>query len=142
MIPGLGTGTGAPLLDRSYVDEVVLVEEVDTIRACRRLASRGFLFGGSTGTVVSGALDWLGRHDALELTAVAIGPDLGERYLETVYQDDWVRDLYGEEAFSSEGPTAGSRPPELRSRRARRRVCRVPLRAGRQIAELSSKELS
>ena len=35
------------------------VEEEDTVRACRRMASRGFLFGGSTGTVVSGAMGWL-----------------------------------------------------------------------------------
>ena len=59
MIPGLGTSVRPPLLDESYVDDVVRVEEADTIRACHRLARRGFLFGGSTGTVVSGAIDWL-----------------------------------------------------------------------------------
>ncbi len=64
MIPGLGMSVRPPLLDESYVDEVVHVEEADTIRACHRLASRGFLFGGSTGTVVSGAMDWLAQHDA------------------------------------------------------------------------------
>ena len=62
------------MLDESYVDEVVLVEEPDTIRACHRLAQRGFLFGGSTGTVVSGAMSWLARHEGLEVTAVAIAP--------------------------------------------------------------------
>ena len=71
---------------------MVRVEEADTIRACHRLARRGFLFGGSTGTVVSGAMDWLARNDPLEqLTAVAIAPDLGERYLDTIYQTNWVR---------------------------------------------------
>jgi N-(2-amino-2-carboxyethyl)-L-glutamate synthase len=95
MIPGLGTGIRPPLLDESYIDEVVIVEEADTIRACHRLASRGFLFGGSTGTVVSGAMGWLARHDTPELTAVAIAPDLGERYLDTVYQTNWLQDLYG-----------------------------------------------
>ena len=59
MIPGLGTSVRPPMLDESYVDEVVRVEEADTIRACHRLAGTGFLFGGSTGTVVSGALSWL-----------------------------------------------------------------------------------
>ena len=59
MIPGLGTSVRPPLLDESYVDEVVRVEEADTIRACHRLARSGFLFGGSTGTVVSGAMDWM-----------------------------------------------------------------------------------
>ncbi|GHO92746.1 hypothetical protein KSF_027940 [Reticulibacter mediterranei] len=100
MIPGLGMGVHPPLLDESYVDGVVMVEEVDTIRACRRLARSGFLFGGSTGTVVSGAMDWLAQHDERhELTAVAIAPDLGERYLTTIYQSNWLKDVYGEDTF-------------------------------------------
>ncbi|MFI9387074.1 2,3-diaminopropionate biosynthesis protein SbnA [Kutzneria sp. NPDC052558] len=96
MIPGLGTSVRPALLDESYVDEVVMVAEDDTIRACHRLARRGFLFGGSTGTVVSGAMSWLARHGDDGLTAVAIAPDLGERYLDTVYQSNWVHDLYGD----------------------------------------------
>ena len=36
------------------------------------------------------------------LTAVALAPDLGERYLDTIYQTNWIRDLYGEEALESE----------------------------------------
>jgi N-(2-amino-2-carboxyethyl)-L-glutamate synthase len=107
MIPGLGMSVRPPLLDESYVDEVVRAEEADTIRACHRLARRGFLFGGSTGTVVSGAMGWLAQHDAGELTAVAIAPDLGERYLETIYQTNWLEDLYGEDVLSSEELTAG-----------------------------------
>jgi cysteine synthase A len=109
MIPGLGTSVRPPLLDESYVDEVIFVEEADTIRACHRLARRGFLFGGSTGTVVSGATGWLDRHDARELTAVAIAPDLGERYLDTIYHTNWLQDLYGEDVLSSGEFTAGSK---------------------------------
>jgi cysteine synthase A len=109
MIPGLGMSVRPPLLDDTFVDEAVHVEEADTIRACRRLARRGFLFGGSTGTVVSGAMAWLARHDTPGLTAVAIAPDLGERYLETVYQANWVQGLYGEDVLDSDGPVgAGS----------------------------------
>ena len=102
MIPGLGTSVRPPMLDESYVDEVVRVEEADTIRACHRLAATGFLFGGSTGTVVSGALDWLAQQGSHDLTAVAIAPDFGERYLDTVYQANWVMDLYGEDVLSSD----------------------------------------
>lgn len=112
MIPGLGMSMRPPLLDESYVDEVVRVEEADTIRACRRLARSGFLFGGSTGTVVSGAIDWLARHGTHDLTSVAIAPDLGERYLDTVYQDNWVQDLYGED------PLDTTRPPSRTAQRA------------------------
>jgi 2,3-diaminopropionate biosynthesis protein SbnA len=117
MIPGLGMGVRPPLLDEAYVDDVVLVEEADTIRACHRLARHGFLFGGSTGTVVSGAMDWLARHDPRELTAVAIGPDLGERYLDTIYQINWLQNLYGEEVLSSDELTAWIQAARSRSRR-------------------------
>jgi cysteine synthase A len=95
MIPGLGASIRPPLLDESLVDEVVHVEEADTVRACHRLARRGFLFGGSTGTVVSAGTSWLARHDAGRLTAVAIAPDLGERYLDTIYQANWIEAIYG-----------------------------------------------
>ncbi len=101
MIPGLGMGVRPPLLDESYVDEVIYVQEADAIRACHRLARRGFLFGGSTGTVVSGAMDWLIEHGTPDLTTVAIAPDLGERYLDTIYQTNWVADLYGEDVLTS-----------------------------------------
>ena len=96
MIPGPGTSIPPPLLDTSYVDDVVRVEEADTVRACHRLARHGFLFGGSTGTVVSGATSWLTRNGARGVTAVAIAPDLGERYLDTVYQSNWVQGIYGD----------------------------------------------
>lgn len=95
LIPGLGMGVRPSLLDESFVDEVVLVDEVDTIQTCQQLAGRGFLFGGSTGTVVSAAVRWLAKRGA-RLTAVAIAPDLGERYLDSIYQATWVRDHYGD----------------------------------------------
>ena len=41
--PGLGTSVRPPMLDESYVDEVIRVEEADTIRACHRLAASGIL---------------------------------------------------------------------------------------------------
>lgn len=145
MIPGLGMSVRPPLLDDAYVDEAVLVEEADTIGTCHRPASRGFLFGGSTGTVVSGATAWLERHGGPGLTSVAIAPDLGKRYLDTVYQSTWVRDLYGDDSAarytgrrprpdSARSTTAGSRgaappgspalpgsPPSRPARRGRNR---------------------
>jgi cysteine synthase A len=96
MIPGLGTSVGSAFLDESYVDDVVHVEETDTVQTCHRLAARGFLFGGSTGTVVSGAGQWLARNGWPDRrhgpTAVAIAPDLGERYLDTVYRAGWLEE--------------------------------------------------
>ena len=111
LIPGLGMNVRPPLLDPSFVDDVVHVEEADTIRTCHRLARSGYLFGGSTGTVVSGALRWLDAHGADDgLTAVAISPDLGERYLDTVYQTNWVADLYGADLVCGDELGAAPQP--------------------------------
>ena len=143
MIPGLGTSVRPPLLDESYVDEVIYVEEPDTVRVCRRLARRGFLFGGSTGTVVSGASGWLADRDRLGLTAVAIAPDLGERYLETVYQTSWLQDVYGEDVLSSDEPA--DEPcewPDPRRLRSRRLTCTGPLRSSAETADMTVRELA
>ncbi|WP_086852708.1 2,3-diaminopropionate biosynthesis protein SbnA [Amycolatopsis kentuckyensis] len=96
MIPGLGTGMRPEQLDESVVDDVVIVDERETVATCRELAAHGFVFGGSTGTVVAGARRWLARNrPGGDVTAVAIAPDLGESYLDSVYNDDWVRKLPG-----------------------------------------------
>ncbi|MFE9252368.1 2,3-diaminopropionate biosynthesis protein SbnA [Streptomyces sp. NPDC007088] len=110
-IPGLGTGVRPPLLDRSYVDDVVHVSEVETIRACRRLARRGFLFGGSTGTVISGALRWLDEHaPGTDVTAVAVAPDMGDRYLDSIYHRGWVEEIYGSATLAGEFEKLGEVP--------------------------------
>ncbi|GAA2727005.1 2,3-diaminopropionate biosynthesis protein SbnA [Actinocorallia aurantiaca] len=96
MVPGLGTSTRPALVDESYIDDVVHVAEPDTIDTCHRLAARGFLFGGSTGTVISGARHWLNeKYPGEEPVAVAISPDLGERYLDSIYDEDWLAEHFG-----------------------------------------------
>lgn len=95
MVPGLGTSTRPELVDESFVDDVVHVPEVDTIRTVHLLAGHGFLFGGSTGTVVSGAARWLAeKYPSDQPTAVAIAPDLGERYLDSIYAETWLREHF------------------------------------------------
>ncbi|MEU6589789.1 2,3-diaminopropionate biosynthesis protein SbnA [Streptomyces sp. NPDC046881] len=101
LIPGLGTGVRPQILDPSLVDDVVYVSEPDTVRMCHRLVGQGFLFGGSTGTVVSGALDWLTTRGGDGLTAVAVAPDLGASYLETVYDQEWLTRSYGPELLDA-----------------------------------------
>jgi len=101
MIPGLGAGRCPPMLDESLVDDVVMVEEAETLSTCHRLARHGFLFGGSTGTVVAGAIGWLADHAAPDTVSVAIAPDLGERYLDTIYQTNWVESIYGSDVLHS-----------------------------------------
>ncbi|WP_265443697.1 2,3-diaminopropionate biosynthesis protein SbnA [Flexivirga meconopsidis] len=110
-VPGLGAGVPPAMFDPDLVDDFVLVPEIRGIQVCRELAAGGYLFGGSTGTVLAGALDWLATHDpARKLSAVTIAPDLGERYLDSVYDDDWVRQHFGLDALNVPPPTAEEEP--------------------------------
>jgi cysteine synthase A len=89
-IPGLGVSRRPEILDPDAPDEVVLVPEWETVRECRWLArTTGLLAGGSTGTVVA-AVRRLAGSIPPNAVAVAIAPDLGERYLHSVYNDEWV----------------------------------------------------
>jgi N-(2-amino-2-carboxyethyl)-L-glutamate synthase len=104
-IPGLGASEPPPLVDRTLIDDIVHVPEADTVATCRMLSRRGYLLGGSSGTVLAGALDWLRRNDPdARLTSVTIAPDLGERYVDTIYNDAWVREHLGEQALNPVTP--------------------------------------
>lgn len=105
-VPGLGTSRKPELVDESVVDGVIHVEEADAIRMCRRVARAGFLFGGSTGTVLAGAHRWLDAAGLPGVNAVAISPDFGERYLDTVYDDAWVIEHYGADVLGDPGTHA------------------------------------
>jgi hypothetical protein len=53
-------------------------------------------------------MDWLTLNGSQDLTAVAIAPDFGERYLDTVYHTNWVQDLYGEDVLRADQLTTAS----------------------------------
>jgi N-(2-amino-2-carboxyethyl)-L-glutamate synthase len=96
LIPGLGTSVRPSIVDESYIDSVVHVTEPEAIATCHHLGHNGFLFGGSTGTVIHGALAWLRENRAaMPTTAVAISPDLGGNYADTVYDPEWLSGSYG-----------------------------------------------
>ncbi|GAA0442537.1 2,3-diaminopropionate biosynthesis protein SbnA [Streptomyces sp. NPDC046215] len=114
LIPGLGAGVLPPLFDAEAFDDLVQVSELDTVRLCRTLASHGMLFGGSTGTVVAGALQWLERYDpSRTLSSVCISPDMGDRYLTTIYDDRWALDNFGPEALRPLQPLHPIGPVQL-----------------------------
>jgi cysteine synthase A len=89
-IPGLGVSRLPGLFRDDPGMEKAIVAEAETIVMCRRVAREyGLLVGGSTGTVLA-AVQRLASSFQTGSRVVAISPDLGERYLETVYDDEWV----------------------------------------------------
>ncbi len=94
-IPGLGTSRTPEITILDEIPEVVVVPETETVWMCHRYARRGLLFGGSTGTVLAG-VDRYGAEIAADAVVVAVSADLGERYLDTVYDPDWIADHFGQ----------------------------------------------
>lgn len=88
-IPGLGTSRPPPIREYSDFDTLLLVAEEDTLRMCHGLAKKGVLLGGSSGTVLSGVQQFA-KHILPTACVVAISPDMGDRYIDTIYNDEWV----------------------------------------------------
>jgi N-(2-amino-2-carboxyethyl)-L-glutamate synthase len=100
-IPGIGASRRPAIFRPELVDEMMLVEEADTIATCRRLARQHGLFaGGSTGSVVSAIL-----RRAPDLPpgccVVGISPDFGDRYARTIYDDAWVAERFGPDCLAA-----------------------------------------
>jgi N-(2-amino-2-carboxyethyl)-L-glutamate synthase len=88
-IPGLGTSVRPPIFDTHADFRRLVVSERETLLMIDELVRRWRLLpGGSTGTVLAGV-----RRLAAEIPmgsrVVAICPDLGERYLSTIYNSTW-----------------------------------------------------
>ncbi|MER7637998.1 MULTISPECIES: 2,3-diaminopropionate biosynthesis protein SbnA [unclassified Streptomyces] len=105
-IPGLGTSRRPELCRPDQVDEVVLVDERDAVRMCRRLArEHGLPLGGSTGSVLA-ALEAIADEIPAGSRVVVLSPDMGDRYVKTIYDDMWVADTFGTGVLDD----AGRRP--------------------------------
>jgi len=87
-IPGIGTSVRPKLADLAHPDKVVYIDEETTIDSCLTFVrDYHLLVGGSTGTVLAGVKE-MAHEFAPGDTIVAISPDLGERYLDTVYKEN------------------------------------------------------
>lgn len=92
LLPGLGASLRPPLRDPALIDECVHVSDLDCIVSCRRLAQREAILAGG----VLSAVERLKDRIPAGATCVAILPDRGERYLDTIFSDAWVREHFGD----------------------------------------------
>lgn len=89
-IPGIGTSVRPKLADLAKPDRIVEIEEEKTVESCLSFArDYHLLVGGSTGSVLA-AVQQLASEFSPGDTIVAISPDLGEKYLDTIYDPLWV----------------------------------------------------
>ena len=94
-LPGLGAAVRPALFRPEMADFVVHVTDADCVAGCRELVRReGLLLGASSGGIVA-AMYRLSEQMPRGSTCVGILPDRGERYLDTVYDDEWAQTTFG-----------------------------------------------
>lgn len=92
-IPGFGASRVPEIHDPAAIDDVLHVADAESAAGCRRLLATEKIFaGGSSGAVIAGIEHLISRLPG-PARIVTMLPDRGERYLDLVYDDDWVASL-------------------------------------------------
>jgi cysteine synthase A len=94
-IPGMGSSMVPSILRSAKIDDVSVTDEVSTIRMCHELLEKNNIFvGGSSGSVFSAIKKYfLNRKFDKKPNIVAIFADRGDRYANTIYNDNWCDDF-------------------------------------------------
>ena len=90
LVRGLGNSLMPPNLDHRVFDEVHWVSPREAFAATRALHRHHALFMGPTSGAGWLVARWWARTNP-DATVVALLPDEGHRYCDTVYDDDWLR---------------------------------------------------
>ncbi|WP_414941209.1 cysteine synthase family protein [Amycolatopsis sp. cmx-11-51] len=112
LVRGLGNSLVPPNVRHAAYDEVHWVGAEETFRATHDLHSTHCLFMGPT----SGAAYLVADRWAVEnpdATTVVVFPDEGNRYQETVYSEDWLRDNGVWPLTPQAGPTHVEHPGDV-----------------------------
>ena len=92
MTEGIGEDILPKNVDFSLIDEFIKVTDKDGAVMTRRLArEEGLFIGWSCGAAVHGALEYAREHLREDDVMVIILPDHGTRYLNKIYNDDWMK---------------------------------------------------
>ncbi|MEA2562137.1 MAG: hypothetical protein QOH06_3641 [Acidobacteriota bacterium] len=76
-------------IDYQVIDEVHWIADGEAFHACRELAQREGIFAGGSSGAAYVAASWVAEQLTDDRHAVAILPDRGDRYFETIYSDRW-----------------------------------------------------
>ena len=92
LIEGLGDEELIKCVNFEYIDDIIQVTNEQAIKHARRLAKQeAILAGGSSGAALFGVRSLLNTLDAdKHHRIVTIFSDSGNRYLSTIYNDDWL----------------------------------------------------
>lgn len=92
LIEGIGQDIMPDNVMFNYIDEIVNVNDKDSVDMCLKLAKEeGIFSGGSTGTIAYAAIELAKTLDE-NAVVVFIVCDTGERYLSKYHSDEWLRE--------------------------------------------------
>jgi 2,3-diaminopropionate biosynthesis protein SbnA len=93
LIPGHGASIQPGLFTPNLAHDIVYTSDMDCVTGCRLLLRHETLLcGGSSGAIVV-ALHSYAQKIPAGANVVAILPDRGDRYLDTIYNETWVTNL-------------------------------------------------
>lgn len=94
-IPGIGSGMVPNILKYAKIDDVVMMDEIDTINSCHELLKSHSIFaGGSSGSVFGAVKKYFSNKKFKTKPNVAILlPDRGEKYTNNIYNKQWCDDF-------------------------------------------------
>lgn len=95
LLPGHGAALRPALFQPELADEVIHVSDLESVIGCRLLARREAILAGASSGAVIMAVQRARTTIPDDAVCVTILADRGERYLDTVFSDEWVESHFG-----------------------------------------------
>jgi 2,3-diaminopropionate biosynthesis protein SbnA len=93
-LPGIGTSRKPEIFCMDNIHDVVIVKEEETIKMAQKALERWGFLGGPSSASVLAAIQKYTPEFTQNPKIVAISPDLGDKYLDTLYNQEWINQNY------------------------------------------------
>lgn len=98
-ISGIGSSIVPSIINKAQIDEIVMVPEIKAISGCHSLLSTHGIFAGGSSGAVYYAIKQYFKNKKLESppNVLSIFVDSGSAYMDTVFNQSWVDEIWGQE---------------------------------------------